>query len=119
MKRKEELAADRDRIMREGDPTGFLIAVMKGQPVEELDWAGETIGYARPSMDHRVVAARELLRKVIPDLKSVDVSQTTDTRVRFVFNSPIPLPNSEPNLIEPTTDTFEADLDQIEVHRDD
>jgi len=55
--RKVELALDRERITREADPIGFLSAVMKGMPVAELDWEGELIGYARPGMDHRIVAA--------------------------------------------------------------
>ena len=94
--RKVELALDRERITREADPIGFLSAVMKGLPVEELDWEGELIGYARPGMDHRIVAARELLKKIVPDLKAVDVTATAGAGLTFVFESPIPLPNSQP-----------------------
>jgi len=118
MPRKVELAMDRERIMREADPIRFLADVMKGKPVEELDWEGEVIGYARPNMDHRVVAARELLNRVVPTLKSVDVNSAGDSRVRFVFNSPIPLPHSRPGMIEAPKE-IEADLDQITVELED
>jgi len=94
--RKVELALDRERITREADPIGFLSAVMKGMPVEELDWEGELIGYARPGMDHRIVAARELLKKIVPDLKAVDVTTADGAGITFTFESPIPLPNSQP-----------------------
>ena len=94
--RKVELALDRERITREADPIGFLSAVMKGMPVAELDWEGEMIGHARPAMDPRIVAAREPLKKIVPDLKAVDVTAAEGVGIPFTFESPIPLPNSQP-----------------------
>ena len=97
--------------MREADPIGFLSDVMRGKPIEELDWEGEFVGYARPSMDHRVVAARELLKKVVPDLKSVDVTAADNAGITFNFESPIPLPHSQP--VKTITVDADAAADQI------
>ena len=47
-------------------------------------------------MDHRIVAARELLKKIVPDLKALDVAAAQCAGITFTFESPIPLPNSQP-----------------------
>ena len=47
-------------------------------------------------MDHRIIAARELLKKIVPDLKAVDVTAAEGAGITFTFESPIPLPNSQP-----------------------
>jgi hypothetical protein len=54
-----------------------------------------------------VVAARELLKKVVPDLKSVDVTSADNAGITFKFESPIPLPHSQP-LNQLTVDADEA-----------
>lgn len=121
MPRKVELALDRERIMK-ADPISFLSDVMAGKPVEELDWEGEVIGFQRPTVDHRVVAARELLKKVVPDLKSVDVTADGGAGVTFQFHSPVALPNSQQKL-QADPDALSSGLhrieDAIEVHDDD
>lgn len=89
----------RDEITRRFNPIEFLGAVMNGEPVAELDWEGHVIKYARPTMDHRVTAAKELLARVAPTLKAVDVNATGDGPVSFTFVSQVELPNSETLLI--------------------
>lgn len=85
----------RDEITRRFNPIEFLGAVMNGEPVAELDWEGHVIKYARPTMDHRVTAAKELLARVAPTLKAVDVNAAGDGTVSFTFVSQVELPNSE------------------------
>ncbi|MEE2527117.1 hypothetical protein V0U79_12125 [Hyphobacterium sp. HN65] len=56
-------AATRERIASEADPIGFMIQIMKGEPVD-----GE-----RPSLDQRAHAARWLGAKLIPDAKEAPI----------------------------------------------
>ena len=39
-------AATRKRIEESGDPVGFLISIMNGEPVSKLDADGNIVGYA-------------------------------------------------------------------------
>jgi hypothetical protein len=109
MTRAAEAAMDRERIAREADPVQFLADVMNGKPVVELDWEGDPMGFARPTMDHRMVAADRLLKKLVPDLKAVEATDPGSSQVTFVFNSPIPLPGSQ------TGNRLPADLDRLQL----
>ena len=67
-------AVTRERIEESGDPVGFLIKIMNGEALPILDANGEVTGHDLPTIEHRVTAAKELLKKIVPDLKSVEVS---------------------------------------------
>jgi len=95
VRRKNELAFQRSRILTEGDPVAFLIGVMKGKPVAKLDWDENIIAVETPTLDHQMTAAKELLARVAPTLKAVDVNATGDGPVSFTFVSQVELPNSE------------------------
>jgi hypothetical protein len=57
-------AAARNRIQEQGDPVGFLIKVVKGRKIR-----GEY-----PTIAQRMRAAEKLLGKVVPELKSFELS---------------------------------------------
>lgn len=89
---KQELAFDRAEIMRTANPVKFLADIMNGKPVAIRDWEGGIIRWEEADMNHRVVAAKELLGRVVPTLKAVDVNEQSGA-VSVTFVSPIPLPN--------------------------
>jgi hypothetical protein len=93
MGKQEEIESDRDRIRWIADPVGFLSKIVKGDPVATYDWEGHVIGYDRPTIDHRTMAAKALLDKIAPSLKSIDMHADTENTMTFVFQSPVPLPN--------------------------
>ncbi len=93
MAKKDEIATDRERIRKIADPVGFLSKIVKGDPVATYDWEGHVIGYDRPTIDHRTTAAKALLDKIAPSLKSIDMRADTESTMTFVFQSPVPLPN--------------------------
>jgi len=95
--RAEQLQQDRDRIRR-SDPIGVLIAVAQGKPLAKLDWEGGIIDFERPSMDHRIVAARELVKKIAPDLRSVDVTANEGAGLTFIIDTSVPLPGSQKRI---------------------
>jgi hypothetical protein len=70
--------ATRERILREADPIGFLISISKGKPVKvgpaSGDGAGKKEAKGYPSLDQRMQAAVTLAKKIMPDLKAVEVS---------------------------------------------
>ena len=107
--------ADRDRI-RTADPIAFLIAVIRGEPLPVRDQSGAITGYERVEAAVRVAAAERLLRKVVPDLKAVDITGDGGS-VTFRIETPFALPGSHrPELIEATMKTDElARLRTIEV----
>lgn len=111
--------AARDRI-RTADPIGFLIAVIRGEPLPVLDRSGAITGYERVEAPVRVAAAERLLRKIVPDLKAVDISGDGGG-ITFRIESPFALPGSDRSgQIDMTMTTNElARLRQIEVAEDD
>ncbi len=116
-KRSIEMAEERDRIRRLCDPVGFLASVMSGKPVAVLDYEGEPVKYERPTMEHRIVAGRELLKKLLPDLKAVDLKAEGASGMVLNFHSPIPLPNSRPvHQIEVEAEDIANAARQIEAH---
>ena len=112
MSRTAQLAEDRRRIQDEADPIGLLTEIAKGKPISILDWEGEIVGVDRPTIDHRVTAARELLRKIVPDLRSVDVTANEGAGITFVFDTAgVPLPGSQRAPID-----ADQVLDQVSGH---
>jgi hypothetical protein len=87
-------AATRKRIEESGDPVGFLISIMNGEPVSKKDADGNVVGYDKPNIDHRINAARELLKKLVPDLKAVEVGTANGEAITFQFQSAVAIPNS-------------------------
>ena len=68
-------AATIEKIMREADPLLFLCKVARGDRME----AGGEPGAAKktwwiPTGDQRISAARTLARKVLPDMKAVELT---------------------------------------------
>ena len=68
----------RDRIEREADPIGFHIAVAKGEAIEaaipirpDRDHTEKVKIY--PTLEQRMTAHAALLRKLVPDAKSIPV----------------------------------------------
>jgi hypothetical protein len=108
VKKKDEIAHDRDRIRKVADPVGFLSKIVKGDPVATYDWEGHVIGYDRPTIDHRTNAAKALLDKIAPSLKSIDLHADTESTMTFVFQSPVPLPNGMGVTNQLTIDAHEV-----------
>jgi hypothetical protein len=100
--------ADRDRI-RSADPIAFLISVIRGEPLPVRDAAGEVTGYERVEAPVRVAAAERLLRKIVPDLKAVDITGD-GAGITFRIESPFALPGSHRTAqIDATIPTDELD----------
>ena len=67
--------ATREWIMRQGDPLHFLIGVMNGDRFTAAPEEGSRKkSWAYPTMDQRLSAAQALAKKVVADMKSVDIS---------------------------------------------
>jgi|SRR5579863_7378716 len=69
--------ATRERIMQEADPIGLLISVVNGESVKTatLDDNGRTIeAEVLPTLDQRLDAAQFLAKKLLPDLKAIEMS---------------------------------------------
>ena len=69
--------------MGQADPAGFLASVMTGKeifPVYSRTEAGEvkTLGKVSADPELRVMAAKTLLGKCVPDLKAVEVNTTVE-----------------------------------------
>ena len=72
-------------IMGQADPAGFLASVMAGKenfPVYSRDSMGkvENVGKVSADPELRVMAAKTLLAKCVPDLKSVEVNTNHEER---------------------------------------
>jgi hypothetical protein len=72
-------------IMGQADPAGFLASVMIGKemfPVYAQDEAGNVqhVGKISADPELRVMAAKTLLGKCVPDLKAVEINQTVEER---------------------------------------
>ena len=90
-------AATRERIEKEADPVGFLINIMNGQPMPIYDKDGKEAGHQMPTAEHRVSAAKDLMKKIAPDLKAVEHSgDMSGGPVVFQVVSAINPPNSSP-----------------------
>ena len=72
-------------IMGQADPVGFLAAVMAGKEIFSV-YAKDSEGLATPAgkiaadPDLRVMAAKTLLAKCIPDLKAVEITAQIEER---------------------------------------
>jgi hypothetical protein len=111
-------AATRKRIEESGDPVGFLINIMNGNPVPKLDADGNIVGYDKPNIDHRVTAAKELLKKLVPDLKAVEVGTANGEAITFQFQSAVAIPNSAARQTAPVVEQI-AETIVEEVVNDD
>jgi hypothetical protein len=69
----ERQTRDRDRI-RKADPIGFLIKVMAGEPLPVVDVEGNVIGWERVDAVGRAATADRLLKRIVPELKSVELN---------------------------------------------
>ena len=72
-------------IMGQADPAGFLASVMSGKemfPIYAQDGDGNVKHAGKISADPelRVLAAKTLLGKCVPDLKAVEINQTVEER---------------------------------------
>ncbi len=74
----------RDFIIRRGAPIEILCRIAKGEKIQAADSASTSkrIGIY-PTIDQRLAAARILAAKIVPDMKSVDLS--ADGGAPFVF----------------------------------
>lgn len=89
-------------IMGQADPVGFLAAVMQGKemfPVYTKDSQGLATksGHIAADPELRVMAARTLLGKCIPDLKAVEVKAQIEERKVLDINK---LTDNDLNTIE-------------------
>ncbi len=72
-------------IMGQADPVGFLASVMQGKemfPVYTQDQDGtvQNIGKVGADPELRVMAAKTLLGKCVPDLKAVEINASVETK---------------------------------------
>jgi hypothetical protein len=82
--------------------------MLNGQPIPRLDSDGAVVGFDEPLMEHRVKAAQILINKLVPDVKAVEISSSTDNALTIQLVSGIDLPNSvskdEPVVLERIAD---------------
>lgn len=87
----KDRAATLEAIRTYSDPVGFLESVCRGLLIECRDTDGKdqkaTI-LTRPSMEQRITAATILAKKVLPDVKSVELEVTDNTVTIQVFKHP-------------------------------
>mgnify|MGYP003634306722 CR=1 FL=1 len=79
------LPALQNWIMGQADPAGFLASVMAGKemfPVYAQDEEGNVkhVGKIAGDAELRIMAAKTLLAKCVPDLKAVEINQTIEER---------------------------------------
>jgi hypothetical protein len=72
-------------IMGQADPAGFLASVMAGREIfpvytRTADGRVETIGKVSADPELRVMAAKTLLGKCVPDLKAIEVNTTVEEK---------------------------------------
>jgi hypothetical protein len=76
-----------ERINRKADPLGFWIDVSNGRPVR-VAGRGKTAVMHQPTPEQVYEAKRLLLRKIMPDLKSIEGAvavSATITRIESVI----------------------------------
>ena len=71
-------------IMGQADPVGFLAYVMQGKEIfpvysQDQDGAVQSVGKVGADPELRVMAAKTLLGKCVPDLKAVEVNASVET----------------------------------------
>jgi len=71
-------------IMGQADPVGFLASVMQGKEIfpvysQDQDGAVQSVGKVGADPELRVMAAKTLLGKCVPDLKAVEVNASVET----------------------------------------
>jgi hypothetical protein len=72
----------RERIIRQADPVGFLIAVAAGRVVETYDPVKRRKVQHAPTFEQRLEAAGKLVRKVLPDLNATSLDASIDIEAR-------------------------------------
>jgi hypothetical protein len=87
----------RQRIIK-ADPISFLIDVMQGRPLPVRDITGNVVSYERCDPVARAAAADRLLKRILPELKSVDLSATGGGGVTFVLSTSFPVPGGDRQL---------------------
>lgn len=98
--REGEVQTDRQRI-READPIGKLIHLMEGKGLMLKDAAGAPRSMKYATLEQIITIANTLLRKTVPDLKTVDIKANDGEGVTFTFLSKVPLPhNPQADAIE-------------------
>ncbi len=78
----KDRAATLEAIRTYSDPVGFLEKVCRGLLIECRDADGEdqkATALTRPSMEQRITAATILAKKVLPDVKAVELEVTDNT----------------------------------------
>ena len=77
----KDRAATLEAIRTYSDPVGFLEKVCRGLLVECRDAEGDQKSsiLTRPSMEQRITAATILAKKVLPDVKAVELEVTDNT----------------------------------------
>ena len=78
----KDRAATLAAIRSYSDPVGFLEKVCRGLLIECRDADGEdqkATALTRPSMEQRITAATILAKKVLPDVKAVELEVTDNT----------------------------------------
>ena len=70
----KDRAATVERIMREADPIGFLCKVARGDRMAAaIEPGAKKKSWWFPTGDQQISAAQTLLRKCLPDMKSVEL----------------------------------------------
>ena len=72
-------------IMGQADPVGFLASVMQGKEIipvysQDQDGAVQSVGKVGADPELRVMAAKTLLGKCVPDLKAVEITAQIEER---------------------------------------
>ena len=71
----KDRAATVERIMLEADPLGFLCSVCKGHRMQAAPEPGaKNRTWWYPTGDQRISVAQTLARKVLPDMKAVEIA---------------------------------------------
>ena len=73
----------RDFIIKRGAPIETLCKIAKGEKIQAADSDASKRAGVYPTLDQRLAAARILAGKIVPDMKSVDLS--ADGGAPFVF----------------------------------
>tara|TARA_R110000824_G_scaffold249398_3_gene438377 strand:- start:832 stop:1443 length:612 start_codon:yes stop_codon:yes gene_type:complete len=100
-------------IMGQADPVGFLAAVMQGKEIfavysKDSDGVATPAGKIAADPDLRVMAAKTLLGKCIPDLKAVEVTAQIEERKVLDISR---LNNDDLNTIERVLEHAVIDAD--------
>ena len=89
----------RDRIQELGDPIAFLADVMNGKRMVAAGEPGDTKKtWCYPTVAQRVQASETLLRKLLPDLRSIENTGNLQPAFRVI----------ERHIIDPRSDAAEA-----------